>query len=273
MTRRPPAPLTAAQQALVEKYRHIPAEEARRFVGKWPEIAPELPAIATDGFVAAARTFNATKGPSFEPYARWRVRCAIRTRASRTVFRRYPALAAVVEVDQTELDGSLHDSSGAGADAIERALDDTPEGAKQRVLAWAGSDGSRKVTAMLLRAELQVRAYPRGGEDEIIARQEYTHGIAALAKGLAELTDESRRIVVLHYGEDRSLRAIARDDGVDPKRIQNIHDAALTQLGRALRKQGAAGALPLEGRPSGFEGGAGGVLAAGTSEKPKVHVS
>ena len=78
---------------------------------------------------------------------------------------------------------------------------------------------------------------------------------------------------MLHCGEDRSLREIARDDGVDPKRIQDIHDAALTQLGRELRQQGEAGARPLAGRPSGFEGGAGGVLAAGTSEKPKVHVS
>ena len=68
MTRRI-TPLTAAQQKLLDQYPDLPVDEARRFARKWhrfPEIVNDLLSMANDGYVAAARTWDATKGPDFE---------------------------------------------------------------------------------------------------------------------------------------------------------------------------------------------------------------
>ena len=268
--------LTAAQQKLLDQSPNLPAEEARRFARKWhrfPEIVHDLLSMANDGYVAAARTWDATKGPSFEHYARWRVRCTIRARAARAVVRAHRAAASASQVEHHEIDGSLPDASQASHDSVDYALDDTPEAAKQRLIVWARGSVDRTTAASLLQAELRMQPQPPSGLEALIARQEYVSRIAALANALPSLTKEQRRIVVLHYVEDRSLREIAETDGVDPKKVQDVHDDARTQLKRELLKQNVKEAPPIEGRPSGFQLSAAGALGTGEPEEPETRVS
>ena len=278
MTRRI-MPLTAAQQELADQYSRLPAEEARRFAHKWhrfPEIVNDLLSTANDGYLAAARTWDATKGPDFEHYARWRVRCTMRSRAARAVVRAHRAAVTASQVEEHEIDGSLPETSQAGDDSVALALDDTQEAAKQRLIAWARTSVDRTTAASLLRAELRMQPHAPGGLEELIARQEYRFRIAALANALPTLTKEQRRIIVLHYVEDRSLREIAENDGVDPKKVQDIHEDARKRLERVLRKHNVTQAPPIEGRPSGFDLSAAGVLdteAEHVPDEPQTRAS
>ena len=275
MTRRLTA-LTEAQQKLLDQYPDLPAEEAKRFARKWrrfPEIVHDLLSMANDGYVAAARTWDATKGPSFEHYARWRVRCTIRARAAHAVVRAHRAAASASEVEHHEIDGSLPETSQAGDESIEHALGDTPDTAKQRLIVWARDSVDRTTAASLLRAELRMQPHPPGGLEALIARQDYVSRIAALANALPTLTKEERRIVVLHYVEECSLREIAQTDGVDPKKVQDIHEGAKKRLERELLKLKVTQSPPIEGRPSGFELSAAGVLGMGEPDEPETRVS
>lgn len=146
---------------------------------------------------------------ALEPRGRWFVRA-------------HHAAAAASQVEHHEIDGSLPEVSRADRNSVDHALDDTPEAAKQRFIVWARSSVDRTTAASLLQAELRMQPHPPGGLEALIARQEYVSRIAALANALPALTKEQRRIVVLRYVEDRSLREIPQTDGVDPKKVQDI---------------------------------------------------
>ena len=271
MTPRSSAPLPADRRALVHNHRDIPGDVAGGFVRRWREMKDDIVSLANGALVEAGRTYDPDRGVPFRTYAVWRVWCELRSWATQEVVRRHPALAAVHQVEQSELDGRLHEP--ADGDAIERALRDTEEQAKERAIAFGRSSVTHKSIAFLLRAELLRQASPRGGEAAMIARQEYAHGFARLADALPTLTDEQRRILVTHYAEGRSLRQIARTDGLALKTAQKLHAAALAQLKSELRKQGVTGAPPIEGRPSGFELGLGCVLTAGEPDAPATRAS
>lgn len=263
--------LPSDRQTLVHNNKDLPELVAARYIRKYPELADQLLSIGNAALVEAGRTYDARRGPLFRPYAMWRVTCAIRSCATRDVVRRHPGWIAVDQADAAEMDGPAREP--ADADAIERTMGDTEEHAKERAIAWARGCATRNIVAFLFRAEQKIQAYPRGGDAEMIARQEYGRGFAELAKAFAILPDAKRQVLIRHYVQDKSLRKIALADGLDVKTVQDIHTDALKQLESELRKHEVNGAPSIEGRPSGFELGAYSVIGADESKEPKARVS
>lgn len=258
------------RQTLVHNNADVPELVAVGFVRRWPEMKDEILSLARGALVEAGRTHNPDKAP-FRVYAIWRVWCELRSWSTREACRQHPALAAVHQVENDELEEFMQEP--ANADDIQRSLRDTDEQAKDRAIALGRASATQKLTAFLLRADLQRQASPRGGESAMIARQQYRNGFAALAKAFTTLPDAKRRMIVLHYVQGQSLRKIAQADGVDTKVIQKAHKDALKHFGSELRAHGVDGAPLIEGRPSGFELRVGGVLGTDESEEPKARVS
>lgn len=270
MTPRSNDALLANRQTLVHNNKDVPELVAVSFVHRWPEMQDEILSLARGALVEAGRTHDPDKAP-FRVYAIWRVWCELRSWSTREARHRHPALAAVHQVENDELEGFMQEP--ANADDIQRSLRDTDEQAKDRAIALGRASAIQKLTAFLIRAELQIQAYPRGGESAMSARQQYRRGFAALAKAFASLPGAKRRIIVLHYVQGQSLRKIAQADGVDTKVIQKAHKDALKHFGSELRAHGVDGAPSIEGRPSGFELRVGGVLGTDESEEPQACVS
>jgi RNA polymerase sigma factor (sigma-70 family) len=61
---------------------------------------------------------------------------------------------------------------------------------------------------------------------------------AALALGIEKLPERSRRVMALHYGEDRSLREVSDALAVSYATVKRDHDAALDALRKGLGDEG-----------------------------------
>ena len=234
-----PRALTREQQALVAEAIPMVRALAHRLRRRFPEVPlADFVSMGHEAAVRAACMFDPSRGVPFAGFA-------------------YKRVAGAMLRDATEESfGSLHvavrrafaaDPDAARPPAeltLDEALEDTPDRARARAVAWA-----RRQAAGALLASLTELGSNSTVEDRLGARQAYARAVAALAEAEAELDPEHRRFVQRYYRESASYEAIAAELGVVVRTVTRIHDRVKERLARALLRRGVAEPPPPSGRP------------------------
>jgi len=234
-----PRALTREQQALVAEAIPMVRALAHRLRRRFPEVPlGDFVSMGHEAAVRAASTFDPSRGVPFAGFA-------------------YKRVAGAMLRDATEESfGSLHmavrrafaaDPDAARPPAeitLDEALEDTPDRARARAVAWA-----RRQAAGALLASLAELGSSSTVEDRLGAKQAYARAVAALAEAEAELDPEHRRFVQRYYREGASYETIAAELGVVVRTVTRIHDRVKDRLARALLRRGVAEPPPPSGRP------------------------
>jgi RNA polymerase sigma factor for flagellar operon FliA len=188
-----PAPVTATD---VQDFMPLVRQQVARFLRKLPPnvLRDDLIAAGTYGLIDSLRKNGGDRGPTFEWYARIRIRGAIldELRTQDWLTRRARSRIAANPTDgQAPLSGVV-------------ALDDLSE-------AHRGSLFDESVPSPLQAAE---------DSDER----------AALTKAVEQLADRERLIVTLHYFKGVQLKAIATQLKVSEPRVSQLHSRAIAKL-------------------------------------------
>lgn len=216
-------PLTIKQHQLVRRALHVVDEEAAKIKSRYGA-AVDTDDLKSDGKLAlyqCARRFDEERCPSFEGYARFRVRGAMlgqvacETIAARVHRRMTRAGAERVADYNDDYDVLRHERA-----EFQRRLDLMCE---------------REAAAMFLAGGQQAR---REAADDPEAGAEYAEAIAALDTVMTPLGEDDRTLLALIYASDFNLEQAAAELGVAKetawRRIHRLLDklrVALVALG------------------------------------------
>jgi RNA polymerase sigma factor FliA len=200
---RPIAPPHSPTTAEIQKYLPLVHQAVARFLRKLPPnvLRDDLVAAGTYGLIDSLRKNGGDIGPTFEWYARIRIRGAI--------------------VDEL------------------RTQDWLTRRARNQVTAAAGEEGTAASRASVIGFDdLPGRIASSGFADEDAqspldaVAEKMDH--AALATAVASLPERERYIVQSHYFEGVQFKTIAQVLGVSEPRISQLHARAVTRLRTAL---------------------------------------
>jgi RNA polymerase sigma factor FliA len=188
-----PAPVTATD---IQDFMPLVKQQVARFLRKLPPnvLRDDLIAAGTYGLIDSLRKNGGDRGPTFEWYARIRIRGAIldELRTQDWLTRRARSRVAANAADgQAPMSGVV-------------ALDDLSE-------AHRGCLFDESIPSPLQAAE---------DSDER----------AALSKAVEQLADRERLIVTLHYFKGVQLKAIATQLKVSEPRVSQLHSRAIAKL-------------------------------------------
>jgi RNA polymerase sigma factor FliA len=224
-----PMPLTPKQQKLVLDcqgfVRNVERYYAYRY--RFRLKVDDVRQIVQLALTEAARTFDPERGIEFAKYAWKHVDGALAdaTRhewAARALYA--AAMAACAEFQIVENEIALE------GDAASDVARHDPE--RER-LGTAGVLAATSLAGMSSAAEVEATRTP---EDQALVAELR----AALALGMEKLPERGRRVMALHYGEDRSLREVSDALAVSYATVKRDHDAALDALRERLAAADAA---------------------------------
>ena len=203
-----PAPTPTAEE--IREYMPLVHQTVARFMGKLPPnvLREDLIAAGTFGLIDSLRKNGAERSPTFEWYARIRIRGAIvdELRAQDWLTRRARSRATAAQNAR----GSVPPPSARSAVV---GFDDLPNGIPQ--------SGSMEAPRTPL--DLVEQAFDKH----------------ALVSALQTLPERERRIVQMHYFQGAQFKAIAAEMGVSEPRISQLHSRAVSLLRAALEKAAA----------------------------------
>jgi RNA polymerase sigma factor for flagellar operon FliA len=182
----------------------------------------DLIQTGTLGLIDAVRRYDASKGIPFPAYARYRIRGAI--------------LDALRSLDWA----TRNQRSQNKAAAIARSSEESTEKVTTRVkffsLGPVVSLSSRRESNDELPAP-DVPCAESFHPDRVFEANEAK---ALVNKAMEALPDRYRKVVVMYYSGDWSMRDIGRCLGVNESRVSQIHKSALGKMKRALASVGEA---------------------------------
>lgn len=219
--------LTAAQRKLVETAIPVVHTIAARTHRRFPEVPfQDFVSLGNEAAVDAARTYNPAFGVPFELFAVKRIS------------------GAMVREGCAEHFGSLHilvknaltaDIEPPPADlTLDEALDDTPEKARARAVAWI----RRETAGIFIGALTMLEKTSPSVEDAVAERQAYDRTQEVLNAAIAGLPKDERHLIQRHYREGATFDAIAAELGVVKRTVVRMHDRIKTTLGDKLRTAG-----------------------------------
>lgn len=233
-------PLTPAEQKLVAQTIPFVSRLARRAARRYAlRDLDQLTSVGSEAAIDAVRTFDPARGTPFEVFAFKRVVGAMRRESAADRFGHlHVAIVNALAADD--------DMASPPADlTLDEALEDSPEKARERAVAWI-----RKQAAGMFVASLQVQVQrTRDGEADVIARQERRHAIDMLKLAIEDLDEQERHFVRRFYEDGATLEAIAQERRVVVRTVTRVADRVKTKLAKALRKRGVTAVPPSE-RPA-----------------------
>jgi RNA polymerase sigma factor FliA len=187
---------------------------------------PNLDDLVSVGSVAgveAARTFDESRGVPFEGFAYKRIR------------------GAMLREGLKEATGSMHyaitralrddapDFLPPSELSLDEALEDTPEKARARGVAWLKRQAAEQVIGSLMADPEKTRT-----ASEELHKSELSLRLLA---AIAELDEQERFFVRRFYADDATLETIATELGVVVRTVTRVHDRVKTKLGKRLRRE------------------------------------
>lgn len=209
----------------------IVARQVRRQLGGALDV-DELESMAREGLLAAARTFDPSRGVPFRRWANLRVKGAIfdglRAHGGlpRRVYQRVRALEAASNVGEAlvEEDAAAPPAGAEAADARVGANLATMATAMAAAFLAARSDGLEEV-------EDEERASP----EEATARKELLEHVR---RAIAARPEAERRLLERHYFDGLTLDEAGRELGLSKSWASRLHARAIADLTAELRSRG-----------------------------------
>ncbi len=182
------------------------------------------------GLIAAADSWDASRGFAFSTYAYSRMRGAILDELRRMDFLPRGRREKVRELERVV--SARRQASGAPPSPEEIAADmgiGVVEVDEILLAARSAGETSLDGAGEELSALLDD---PRASDP--VGSAEWSELREALAEAIAELPEQDRTVITLYYAEELLLREIAGMLGVTESRVSQIHTRALYRLNRAL---------------------------------------
>lgn len=194
------------------------------------------------GLFDAVDKFRSDKNVVFHLYAKHRIRGAILDSlrqldwASRDQRKRYKSIEGASYEQAQQLGRAPNEEEVASAMGLtQQALQK-----QKRDLQQAGltSGQPHKVEKVEYKMTLESAEAPDESPDTTVARVQLR---AALNIAAETLPPRYRRVIRLYYAEERTMKQIGAELGVNESRVSQIHKAALQKLAVALRGNGYQG--------------------------------
>ena len=220
-------PLTPVQLELVALASRMPekalAVVRRKFRGGLKD--EELLAIGTLALYNAAQTFDPKRKVPFGGYAWPFVHGSLwNALRSETRFQRAARAGAYKAAEAQQEEPSRENGGGASGAAPVQAFSDA-------------------IVAGMM-TEIAAQAERRRAQDDQEAPLEYAQAIAALKRALADLSEEDRRLVELHYYQDVPIYLAGEPLKMGRTVVKARHRGLLKRLGARLRTLGIAEVPP-----------------------------
>jgi RNA polymerase sigma factor for flagellar operon FliA len=213
------------------------AGKLRRSLGRTLDL-DELVAYGAKGLVEAASRFDSRQGAAFSTFAYYRIRGAMldgmRTMGwySRGDYARYRAEERANEY----LRNRAEQEGAAGAGQIRDAAENLAEIAE--VLSGVATV---HITSLEAAASVTDERLPPPDQ-----QLEHLHLQARARKAMNKLPDKERRLLQLHYFEDRNLEAAGAELGLSKSWVSRLHARAVDRLRQVLEEEECG-----EGKPDG----------------------
>jgi RNA polymerase sigma factor (sigma-70 family) len=217
-------PLTDRERRLVQAAAHLVEGLAASMARRFRTIPLEdFVSVGSAAAVTAARNFDPERGTTFESFAYQRIRGSMLRDTTREAF------------------GSVHNAINRGlreydADAappsdltLEEALEDSPENARLRTIAWLRRQAAEMAVGTLLNQRAEHVPSPHDQLERETSKQ-------ALHAAIAELDEEERYFVRRYYVDDATLDDIAVELKVVKRTASRIHERVKGKLEKKLRK-------------------------------------
>jgi len=198
-----------------------------------PVDTEDLVSAGTLGLVRAARAYDPEKHASFKTYAYIRIRGAVidelRSRSFapsgvhrqiRRIRKAYRALVA--EQGAPPDDETLAGRAGLSLQEYYRTVE---EARRQHFLSIHGLDEDEPCLANLIPADTS-SPHHQAQKREMLRR---------LTQAIQELPERQRRVIILYYQRDLTMREVAETLGVTESRVSQVHASALFRLSMKLR--------------------------------------
>jgi RNA polymerase sigma factor FliA len=222
-------PLNAQQQELVKSALDVVDKVARLLAPRYESLVgfDDLLAMGREGLVQAARTFDAALGVPFSTFATYRVQGAmldgIRKEAGRAREIGLVARIAAAEVLAVQREADVDIMTDSEAAQRER-LQSMADGLTAAMFAGlVGAASKRNAMA---------------SDEAAVRRQQRERAIAALREATSSLSERDRRLLEMHYDEQRDLKEVAGELKVSYASVRRYHTAVIERLAARLKSRG-----------------------------------
>lgn len=187
------------------------------------------------GLIAAADSWDNSRGIAFSTFAYPRIRGAILDELRRMDFlprgrreRVREVDAAIAELEQVEgtrpTPERIAEHLGWTPDEVDEALSSASAAVRTSIDAPTDAEGGGGLASMLLDPSSK----------DPVGSAEYDELKEVLIDAIAELPDQEKTVITLYYAEELLLREIADILGVTESRVSQIHSRAIYRLNRTL---------------------------------------
>ena len=203
-------------------------------LGRRPD-ADDLVSAGTVGLVRAARAYDPSRHTEFKTYAYIRVRGAVidelrsRSFSSPSIRRQIRAIREahrqhLTDTGQPPTDQELADRAGLSLQAYYHTVE---EARRQHFLSIHGLSEDQPTLANLLPADTT-------SPDTDAAKREL---LRRLTQAIQELPERDRKVVLLYYERDLTMKEVAAVLDVTESRVSQMHASALFRLSMKLRDE------------------------------------
>lgn len=190
------------------------------------------------GLIDAVNKFDSEKQNSFPTYAKHRIRGAILDYlrkldwASRDMRRRQKLVAAAVDdltaaLERAPSENEIADKAGLDLKTCRTTMTDLRNGGPVSYSRFTNEQEERPLPEFA--SSLETRP------DFICGRQELRGVLAAVVKTLPE---KHRKVVVMYYANDMSMKEIGSALSINESRVSQIHKSALAKMAAVLEAHG-----------------------------------
>jgi len=225
--------LSEHERRLVEQARPTVEQLARQAKQRFAEIPfDDFISTGNEAAVEVAHLYDASYGVPFDVFAFKRIRGAMLRKTPREVFGGlHIMIKGALSVDLEPAPSEL---------SMDEALEDSPEQARSRALAWA----KRQAATMLIGA-LEAATLPTDDRDAVVEKENRDRSAAALSRARLGLTQEEQYFLDRFYRDGAKFDAIASELGVVKRTVTRMHERIKAKLCDLLRAEGVTGPPPM----------------------------
>jgi RNA polymerase sigma factor FliA len=183
----------------------------------------DLVSVGSVAGVEAARTFDEARGVPFEGFAYKRIRGAMLREGLKE------ATGAMHYTITRGLREDVADFLPPSELSLDEALEDTPEKARERTVAWLKRQAAEQVIGSLMTTPESARTASEELHQEQLS--------VRLLGAISELEEQERYFVRRFYADEASLETIAGELKVVIRTVTRIHDRVKTKLGKRLKRR------------------------------------